>query len=239
MTFLRTWVPACLVAWLAGAMPAGAAPPPPATPPSYKPYADEARNILYNQMFGDDPALFDTLPGKEPTRQQLVLTAVPPDPRALKPIAEDARQDMRVRVLAWRRMQSGGHAVPARQLLGVVVEVARPAGLDALAAYRGGTARLLTPGPRIYTVENDPDVNLLVSRLMGAADPLAAALPAPAGPVRAAPPAAGQVRLTFLLADGVRIREGTFKALQQEAGAGPVLERSLALLRALVTQTAR
>lgn len=223
----RFWLVALLLQAL-WAGPAGAVPP-------YKPYGAEATNVVYNQLFGDDPAAYDPLPGQAPTRIQYAITSAPPDVPGLKAIAEDAKLDPRMRYLAYRRLHQAGQKPPARRLLGVIVEVGRPAGLDTLAAYTNGGARLINAAGRLFTLENDPAIAQLSGRLLAVADPMAAALPATDLP-RAAPPTRGNVRITFLAADGPRFREGPFNILQQEAGAGAVLQQAVALLRAIAAQ---
>ena len=51
---------------------------------------------------------------------------------------------------------------------------------------------------------------------------------------RLAPPRLGNIRLTFLVSDGLYFGEGAMSALQRDQMAGPVIQQATTLLQAVV-----
>jgi hypothetical protein len=107
------------------------------------PYAQPEVNKIYNLLFCDDIALFK--PAKVEADWQQMLFDEKPDTGALLALAEDEGNESRVRALAYRRLRELGQRVPARKLLGTVIEVPLDNGLDVLAAYADGRVPTSTP----------------------------------------------------------------------------------------------
>ena len=199
----------------------------------YAPYQEPTANFLYNLLFCDDLDLFKN---EETVKDGTwaALLAEEPDFTALERIAASPDEESRVRVLAYNRLRASGRAVPAKQLLGVIVEVPLRQGLDTLAAYRDGRVRYLNQSGKIAVFEGGPpEVETLADELILVSQNLVNAI-GPWDKRRLPPPRAGNVRLTFLVSDGLYFGEGPFQALQNDPLGGPVLAKATQLLQASV-----
>jgi hypothetical protein len=203
----------------------------------YEPYAGQSANALYNLLFCDDFSAFKGAPGQPPLRWQQTLFSMPADVLALQDLACDLSQEGRIRYLAFSRLRETGHAVLPKLLLGVVAEVSLPGGLDALAAFRGGGVRYVNPSEKILVTEGSPRLDPLVERLFAAAEAAVARI-GPWDRPRLAPPAQGNIRLSFLVSDGLYFCEGFMPAMQRDAAAGPIMGRATELLRAITATEA-
>lgn len=205
----------------------------------YKPYAESHVNFLYNLLFCDDITLFkneNITNGGDALWQTLV--AEKPDTVALRKIAEDEANEGRVRALAYNRLRGAGETVPPKKLLGVIVEVPLENGLDVLAAFSEGGVRYLNQSGKaaIFEGQGNP-VESLAKELISVSQPVVNVI-GPWDKQRLPPPKAGNVRMTFLVSDGLHFGEGPFGALQKDPLAGPLLAKSAELLQravALVT----
>jgi len=118
----------------------------------YAPYAEPHVNFLYNLLFCDDLALFQTEDAMKGGAPWVTLFADPPDYDALRKIAQDPYEESRLRALAYNRLRAAGQAVPAKTLLGAIVEVPLEQGLDVLAAYPDGRVRYLNQSGKVLAV---------------------------------------------------------------------------------------
>ena len=205
---------------------AGAAPP-------YAPYASEAANDIYNLLFCDDAAAFAARPGQTPTAWQWVLAAKSPDLAALRKLAADPSEEGRVRYLAFSRLRAAGQPVEPKKLLGVIVEVPLAGGLDTLAAYSDGSVRYVNQSGKLVLIEGVASFRSLVENLFAAAEPIVAAI-GPWDKPRRGPLAGGQIRMTFLVSDGLYFGEGPLEAMQREPVAAALISRATELLQAAV-----
>jgi hypothetical protein len=200
----------------------------------YRPYAEPHANFLYNLLFCDDPTLFkrpDDTPAEAPWLQ---LLAEPADTAALRGIAEDEANEGRVRALGYNRLRAAGETVPAKVLLGVIVEVPLPQGLDVLAAFSEGGVRYLNQSGKVAIFEGrGHPVEGLAKELVAVSRPLVNLI-GPWDKPRLPPPRGGNVRMTFLVSDGLYFGEGPFGALQQDAMAKPILAKATQLLQRVV-----
>ena len=200
----------------------------------YSPYGRADVDFMYNLLFCDDLDLFrnpnlDGDPGPWP-----MLLADPPDEAALMEFAADDGNEGRLRALAYNRLRRAGAAIPTKQLLGVIVEVPLEQGLDVLAAFSDGGVRYLNQSGKIAVFEGEgTPVADLAKDLLVAARPVVDQI-GPWEKPRLPPPVAGNVRITFLVSDGLYFGEGPFGALQADAMAGPVLSHAAGLLRKVV-----
>ncbi|MDX1908774.1 MAG: hypothetical protein SF053_17185 [Bacteroidia bacterium] len=195
-----------------------------------QPYTDPAINYLYEMLFADAPALFQAgAPEGSPWAELLGAY----DPVALARLAQDPEAEARVRLLACHRLRVGGHPLTHRELLGVIVEVSLPEGLDVLAAYADGAARYLNHSGKVLIWET-PDVqsNELIDELFfHCANIVNQIGPWEGG--RGPFPVTGYVRLTMLVTDGVYIGEAPMDVFFQDALAGPALATATYLLQYL------
>jgi hypothetical protein len=201
--------------------------------PPYSPYASQDANDIYNLLFCDDVASFAARPDQRPTPWQAVLAANPPDFPALRKLAADPLEEGRVRYLAFGRLRNAGQSVEPKQLLGVIVEVPLAGGLDTLAAYSEGGVRYVNQSGKLVFVEGVASFRPLVENLFAAARPIVAAI-GPWDKPRRGPLARGQIRMTFLVSDGLYFGEGPLEAMQGEPAAAALIGRATELLQAVV-----
>jgi hypothetical protein len=200
----------------------------------YKPYAESHVNFFYNLLFCDDFGLFKN---QNTVRQDGLwgtLLADKTDKVALRRIAEDETNEGRVRALAYNRLRAVGEKVPSKKLLGVIVEVPLQQGLDVLAAFSEGGVRYLNQSGKMAIFEGQGNpVENLAKELVAISQPVVNQI-GPWDKQRLPPPKAGNVRMTFLVSDGLYFGEGPFSALQQDRMAGPVLSKATQLLQRAV-----
>jgi len=204
--------------------------PGPAPRGLYQPYAQEHVNFFYNLLFCDDLELFrrNDTPAGEPWTTLLAAT---PDLAALSRIAGDESGEGRVRALAYKRLRDAGQAVPSRKLLGVIVEVPLDGGLDVLAAFCEGGVRYLNQSGKIAIFEGAGNpVEALAKELVSISQAVVDRI-GPWEKSRLPPPKAGNVRLSFLVSDGLYFGEGPFELFQRDPMAGPVLGKASQLLQ--------
>ncbi len=208
------------------------------TNPPYSPYTSGAANAIYNMLFCDNPTAFEAKPGERPTLWQAVLFSASADVEALRTLATDTTQEGRVRFLAFSRLRELGKAVQPRILLGVIVEVPLAGGLDALAAFSEGGIRYINQSGKLVVIEGMASFLPLVKRLFAVAEPVVSHI-GPSDKPRLAPPQQGNVRLTFLVSDGLYFGEGPMSVMQREAMAGPIIQQATELLQAVVATGAK
>lgn len=201
--------------------------------PPYSPYPSDAANAMYNLMFCDDVAAFLVKPDQQPASWQATLASTPADIPALQALSSDGSQDGRIRYLAYQALRRAGQPVTPKKLLGVIVEVPFSGGLDALAAYSDGGVRYINQTGKMMVIEGHSSFAPAVNGLLGAAQPVVNAI-GPWKQARRDPPARGNVRLTFLVSDGLYFGEGPLSVMQRDQMASPVIQRATELLQAMV-----
>jgi hypothetical protein len=188
---------------------------------------------MYNLLFCDDFTAFMPA-GGELKGAFATLFTDPPAVADLEALAGDPRQEGRTRYLAFSRLRKIGQTVRPKTLLGVITEVPLAQGLDALAAYSEGGVRYLNQSGKIAVLEGVDAIQPLVQQLFTASGAIVDRI-GPWDKNRLPPPAgAGNIRLTFLVSDGLYFGQGPMKATQGDAAAGPVISCVTALLKAVV-----
>jgi hypothetical protein len=134
--------------------------------PPYAPYSNSATNEIYNLLFCDEPGAFKPRGGSNPADWQMAVLSEPVDSSALRTIAADTSREGRVRYLAYARLRQLGEAVPAKVLLGVIVEVPLADSLDVLAAFSEGGVRYLNQSGKLVVFEGAEPLELLVRKLL-------------------------------------------------------------------------
>jgi len=204
-----------------------------------QPYTEPHLNFLYNLLFCDDVDLFrrsGNAPADEPWR---TLLASDPSPAGLRRIADDPHAESRLRALAFRRLREIGFEVPAKILLGTIVEVPLERGLDTLAAFGDGRVRYINQSGAASIFEGGPAiVETLARELIVASLPLVQRI-GPWDGARLAPPPRGTVRLSFVVSEGLYFGQGTFAQLQKDPLGAPVLAKAGELLEAVVAAAQR
>lgn len=204
----------------------------------HNPYKDSLSNLMYNLLFCDDLELFCANTYRAVAGPWAVLLAESADLEALSALAKDETVEGRMRALAYNRLRAEGVAVPPKQVLGVIVEVPQPLGLDTLAGYVDGGVRYLNQSGNAIVVEHqESPLATLARELVAISQPVVDRI-GPWHEKRPAPPQPGTVRITFLVSDGLYFGQGSFEALQKDSMAGPVLAKATQLLQATVAASA-
>lgn len=143
---------------------------------------------------------------------------------------------------AWHALRGLGVNPPeavAKQVLGVILEVALPEGLDVLGAYADHTARYWNHSGAGVVLEH-PD-----SRLDGVIDDLlenGATVCQQIGPWDGPRPRdlpLNQARISLLTASGLHFGQGPFEALSVDLRGGPVISAATRLMLAITKLGAR
>lgn len=125
----------------------------------------------------------------------------------LKRVADARDSQTRIRLWAWAALRKLGvkpEPPAADEVLGIVIELPLPLGVDALAAYRDGSARYVNQGGATldFSGEN-PEGLRRISKLLDHAQALAGGMPV--GPRR--PPPKNRLRCSLLTRQGIRCGE--------------------------------
>jgi len=138
---------------------------------------------------------------------------------------------------AWHFLrQLGVHPQPevGKHVLGVVLEIQMPGGLDTLAAYADHTARYINHGGNLLIWEAAaPDISRLIDALLQAGQTVVDVI-GPADEPRRGPPPKDNVRLNMLTPSGLHFGEGAWSAFAKDALGGPVLSAGAGLMTALI-----
>jgi hypothetical protein len=205
--------------------------------PRYAPYRSDACNFIYNLLFCDNLEMFRNGHGDDRDGPWVALLADQPDAAALRAIAANAGEETRVRVLAFNRLREIGQPTAEKTLLGTIVEVPLPGGLDVLAVFDDGRIRYINQTEKMAIYEaTPPEFAAPVQALLARSGSVVGQI-GPWDRARLPPPAQGKVRLTFLVADGLYFGEGEMAVMQREAMAGPVIAAAQELLVAIVQQS--
>jgi len=194
-------------------------------------------------LFGDMPLAMWAAGGKgEPwARFKLAATRLSTSDRAeavaaLQAVIARADLESRHYLEAWMGLRDAGVAPPhdlAKRVLGVVLDVPMPNGVDTLAAYADGHARYLNfSGASIVWDAPDARLDPQVKALLRAGQALANAI----GPWEGARPPLneGRARISLLTPSGLHFGDGPFEAFMQDPNAAPVLQAGTELMRALI-----
>ena len=141
---------------------------------------------------------------------------------------------------AWHFLRQHGQQPPpelAKQVLGVVVEVAMPEGVDLLAAYPDHSARYYNySGAGVVWEHADTSLDPAIDELIEAAKQVVAQI-GPWEETRPAPPPRDSARLNFLTPSGLHFGQGPMAALSGDPLGGRVLHLASGLMTALISKT--
>ena len=198
------------------------------------PYEDEATNVIYQLLFCDRPALFEKHHTGRLEAPWSTLFSKDPDLDALSEIAEDKQHESRVRALAFNLLHAAGNSVPVKEYLGTIIEVRLEEGLDTLAVFADGGARYINYSGKVAVVEGSPSAfDAEIKGVIEASKPIVAAI-GPWEGDRLPPPKLGNIRMTFLVSDGLYFGEGPMGAMQGDGLAGPLISAATKLLLRIV-----
>lgn len=199
------------------------------------PYSDNKLNTVYNLLFCDDINLFKSSSAGKDEYPWSVLFDENATAKDLSGIAEDTSTESRIRLLACRQLAALGHPATGKELQGVIIEVGLEEGTDTLAAYKDGTARYINHSEKMIVWETaTAESNSIIQQLFADSELVVAKIGPWTAP-RLAAPATGDIRLSFLVSDGLYFGQGPFEVLQGDVMGGPVIQSALALLQYLTS----
>jgi hypothetical protein len=138
---------------------------------------------------------------------------------------------------AWHFLRElGEQPLPreAKNLYGVVVEVALDEGVDVVAAYADHSARYFNySGAAIVWDRPNGSLDGVIDALLSAGKTVAEQIGPWDGPRPAAPPT-GQARISLLVPAGLHFGQGPYQALAADPMGGPVLGAALTLMQSLI-----
>jgi hypothetical protein len=202
------------------------------------PYKDESTNIIYQLLFCDNMDLYKS---KITTPYQYPFDVLF-DPYSsvsdLQQIINHDDSDPRVKILACNRLNQAGHKTASRDLLAVIVEVGLDNGLDVLASFQNGTARYINHTGKVLVWETSTDQkgNELTNTLFQNGEEVIAKI-GPWDKPRRPNPSKGNVRITFLVSDGLYFGEGPIDILFKDPLAAPTLHSATQLMAYITEKT--
>ncbi len=141
---------------------------------------------------------------------------------------------------AWHFLREVGvhpDSSAAKDLLGVVIEVALPEGLDIVSAYADGTARYFNhSGAAVIWDAPDDSLRGAIERLLAAGQAVVNEIGPWEDPRPAAPPS-GQARINFLTPSGLHFGQAHFDVLASDQLGGAVITAAMALMQSLIAKT--
>jgi len=201
------------------------------------PYEEDSINFMYNLLFCDEPSLFNKINDEKPIYWEEVLF-LNPNEKGIREVAENKEEESRVRALAFNWLRENKKPIAKGILLGVIIEVPLEGGLDTLAAYSDGRVRYINQTGKLTVVESgvSTDIEKLAKELVNISVPVVQKI-GPWEKERLPPPAQGNIRMTFLVSDGLYFGEGPLTIMQNEPMAAPVISKAIELLQTVVNTT--
>jgi|GEM_PF-357154 len=202
------------------------------------PYRDAATNKLYELLFCDNVDLYrDAVKSPYTYPFDILLSEVPSGMDLYKIIADEGAEP-RIRALAYHLLRRSGRAPGSKELLAVIVEVGMDEGLDVLASFKNGTARYIncTGKLLVWEANNDPEAKTLTDDLFEKGMGIVQRIGVWDKP-RREHPGKGNVRLSFIVSDGLYFGEGPIDVLFKDAMAAPALDTATTLMRYVIKKS--
>ncbi len=191
--------------------------------PSTDPFKDATTNLIYNLLFCDNIELYKANTQPPFTYPFDILFSETSTVTDLQKVINDTTADPRVKVLAYNKQIASGHKPAKKELLVVIVEVGLDNGLDVLASFNNGTARYINQTGKILIWETTDEIsNKLTAELFVKSQDIVNQIGAWDKP-RLPAPIKGNVRITFLVSDGLYFGEGPIDVLFNDPMASPTL----------------
>lgn len=159
-------------------------------------------------------------------------------------ILEQPGLEPRQYLQAWHFLRQHGQQPPpevGKRVLGVVIEVAMPEGLDLLAAYPDHSARYYNySGAGVVWEHPDDSLNHPIDQILAASQRIVDKI-GPWDKERPTPPPMGQTRMSFLTPSGLHFGQAPMAALMGDPLAHGVIDWATALMKILIvkSQTAK
>ena len=188
------------------------------------PYKDNAINLIYHLLFCDDIELLKANTAPPYSYPMDVLFSEKNSVNDLQKIIEDGTSDPRIKALTYNKLLLSGHKPIKKELLAVIVEVGLDNGLDVLASFNNGTARYINHTGKILIWETTTDEksNELTKALFTNSQTIVSKI-GPWDKPRLLHPKKENVRLSFLVSDGLYFGEGPIDVLFNDPMASPAL----------------
>ncbi len=155
-------------------------------------------------------------------------------------IIQQPNLEPRQHLQAWHFLRQNGQQPPpevAKQVLGVVIEVGMPNGLDLLAAYPDRSARYYNfSGAGVVWEHPDESLDSMIDQLLAASKLIVDKI-GPWGQSRPTPPPRDQARLNFLTPSGLHFGQAPMATLARDPMAGKVLQLATVLMQALIAKS--
>lgn len=195
----------------------------------HRPYHNESLDFIYNLLFCDH--LPSPTEEEEGSHFDVLLNADSTD-AAIRVLAEDEKLESRVRLFAYRKLAERGLTGLGQDLLGVVVEIGLPGGLDVLACYKDHTARYINYSGKliIWETQEHAEVRAYNTELFEHSRHIISQI-GPWEEERRSPPPQGMLRISFLVADGLYFGEGPADGMFADGLAGPALHAALDIMQ--------
>lgn len=205
--------------------------------PPKGPYKDESANFIYQLLFCDDLALAKKHHTGERAEPWLTLLSDTPSLEKVAEIAGDEKVESRVRMFAYNVLREAKRDVPKKKLFATIIEVRLPEGVDTLAVFTDGGARYINHSGKMAFVEGETELFAKeIESVLAGSSPIVAAI-GPWDKARLPAPPKGNIRMTFLVSDGLYFGEGPMDAMQQDPMAAPLIQAATSLLLKLVNKT--
>jgi hypothetical protein len=176
------------------------------------------------------PAIYQTGIAQQPSYPWNILLDNNNTDEALLNLIADDTLESRMKLLAFHQLRLKGYTVGNKELLGVIIEVQLEKGLDVLAAFKDGTARYINQSEKLIVWETQTaESGRLINDLFEAAINVVNKIGVWDG-ARLPPPGKGEVRLNFLVSDGLYFGQGPFNVLAADAMGAPVINAATELM---------
>ncbi len=194
-------------------------------------YPDQSANLIYNLIFCDDIEWYKTSITPPYSYPFDILFSSSSSISDLQKIIDDVNTELRTKILAYNQQRKLNHVPTNKELLGVIVEVGLDGGLDTLAVYVDGTARYINQSGRLVIWDTTDAVsNEMSTRLFAESRKIVDKI-GPWTQPRRPRPEEGDVRITFLVSDGLYFGEGPMDVLFEDPMAALALDAATELLQ--------
>ena len=154
-------------------------------------------------------------------------------------IIQQSDLEPRHHLQAWHFLRQQGQQPPpelAKQVLGVVVEVGMPEGLDIIAAYKDGSARYYNySGAGIVWEHPDTSIDPSINPLFEVGSQVVQHIGVWNQPRPPVPPR-DHARISLLTPSGLHFGQGELAALSKDSLGGPMIQLASGLMRALIAK---
>jgi hypothetical protein len=198
-----------------------------------KPYKKQVTNFAYNLLFCDTPALFIQNKALKPEMPLYrALHAGAKDAGAVRKVA-DGDRDSCTRMLAYDWLRAHKQTVPAKTLLGVVIEFGSPDSLDAVAVYADGNVRYIDEQEKLFSYgPNTAGISPKAQAFLARSRDLLAHLD-PWKEQRVPAPPYGFMRITFLASSGLYFGDGELRQMSRDKFGGATVRSAFDLFKAV------